>query len=86
MDVTVSLPIIIKVDDYHEFYVLESYFKKLNGKIKVMEAGFNGKYLGIVYVKKDSEYKAIKKKADALSQEFERNEMAEDEYFCRRQE
>jgi phage antirepressor YoqD-like protein len=49
MTLSITLPKEIKVDDYHEFYNLEIYFRELNKNIKIKEVAFNGDYIGIVY-------------------------------------
>ena len=53
-----ALPFIIEVEDYHEFAVINDYYKKLNTNLKCKEVAFIERdaplstYLGIVYFKK----------------------------------
>jgi hypothetical protein len=49
MNITVNLPVIIEVSDYHEFDDMERAYKKLNPCIKIKELGFNMRYIGIAY-------------------------------------
>jgi hypothetical protein len=51
MKIDVDLPRFVWVDDYHEFYSVQTYMKLLNRKIKVEEIGFCGSdYVGIAYI------------------------------------
>ena len=61
--ISIKLPVIVMVDDYHEFWFLEKHFKKLNKSIKLIEEGFDyntKNYVGIVYTGKTPSKKAIK--------------------------
>lgn len=61
---TLKLPRIVKVNDYHEFKWLENHLRQIGLKnIKVKEVGFfDHTYVGITYIKKDKEYyKLIRK-------------------------
>ena len=52
MKVSIDLPQVIDVDDYHEFGFLEDILADLgiNPKVKMKEVGFDGRYIGIAYV------------------------------------
>jgi len=50
MNVTIKLPQVIVVEDYHEFSSVQEYFQSLNPKIKVKEVGSNCSYTGIAYI------------------------------------
>ena len=56
----VNLPAIISVQDYHEFKYLEKYFKEIIPGIQVEELGLLDKeYIGIAFIIKDKNYKAL---------------------------
>ena len=64
----IELPTILFVNDYHDFdYVLDS-FNQIGLKLKVEEAGFyDCQYIGIVYQKKDADFKKLLKQIKAAS-------------------
>jgi hypothetical protein len=43
------LPIRIEAYDYHEFTDIQKHINLVDPTVKVREAGFNGKYVGIIY-------------------------------------
>jgi len=50
--IQIELPQRIKVSDYHEFNDISDAFNLLGStnKIRVKEIGFNGAYIGIIYI------------------------------------
>lgn len=58
---TIDLPKIITVADYHEFDVVGDLLKTLNEDIEVEEIGFDGTYFGVIYNKNDKpkDYKKL---------------------------
>jgi hypothetical protein len=64
MDVKIDLPQEIEVFDYHEFNYVQDALRKVISGIKVKEVGFNGKYLGMIYIgslKNDENKKMVAK-------------------------
>jgi hypothetical protein len=61
MKLNINLPMIVEVDDYHEFPPMQDLLRKLLGsKLKVKEVGCYGVYYGIVYYnKQDEAYKKL---------------------------
>ena len=64
--VTIKLPQLIFVDDYHEFRYLEEYLNLIlnKPKIKIVEISFDqdqGQYVGIVYSGKKPTRKILQK-------------------------
>lgn len=64
--VTLKLPAIVEVRDYHEFKPLENLLRGLtkSKRLKVEEYGvgmgtYRDNYVGIVYTRKDKEYKKL---------------------------
>jgi len=49
MQIKITLPQRIEVDDYHEFTDVQTYLKLLSKDLKVKELGCNGRYVGIIY-------------------------------------
>lgn len=69
----VELPMIVEVEDYHDFRSLQDDYQKLHKAIRVEEIGCesgqpagHNLYVGIVFLKKDSEYH--KMVADAIKE------------------
>ena len=50
MRLEINMPRRIMVSDYHELQQSERNYKILSNNIKVKEIGFDGQYLGIVYI------------------------------------
>ena len=66
MIIKLNIPAVIEVDDYHEFDYIKRWHKILNDKIKVEELCFDEdarKYVGIVFLHKDKDYKYMMRKA-----------------------
>ena len=64
----IELPTIISVHDYHDFDYIEDTFEQIGLKLKVEEAGFyDCQYIGIVYQKKDADFKKLLKQIKAAS-------------------
>ena len=69
--IEIELPKIVEVMDYHEFDYLKLYLSQIGLKgVKVEEIGFNGNYIGIVYKKKDEDYKKLVEKYKEEEEEF----------------
>jgi hypothetical protein len=49
MSDAIKLPFKVEVIDYHDLQYLQTLLRQGNPKVKVREAGFNGRYLGLVY-------------------------------------
>lgn len=49
--ITINLPLIIRVSDYHELDEVRDTINKLSPseKVKTRELGFDGQYIGILY-------------------------------------
>ena len=60
---TIHLPQEIRVGDYHEMDLLKDYLSQLGLRAKVYEVCYSqgGQSIGIVYLRKDKEYKALLK-------------------------
>lgn len=73
MKIQINLPAKVEVEDYHRFSSLQDNLRKLNSKIKVREVGFNGSYMGIVYVGnlEDSENKLMFAEIKEESKKFD---------------
>ena len=71
----VKFPKLIKVSDYHEFDKLESDLDQIFGKgrIKVEELSCDPDpwYTGIIYTKKDKEYRRLKKVIETIQNEIQ---------------
>ena len=76
--VWISLPMLIEVDDYHELNTIACGLtemakskNKKSPKVKFKEVAFNGKYLGIFYIRKQcQEFFRLERKARALGFQF----------------
>lgn len=57
-----DLPTTILVHDYHDFDYIEDSFRQMGLKLKIVEAGFyDCLYVGIVYQKKDADFRKLLK-------------------------
>lgn len=73
-EISIKLPRLVYVDDYHEFRYLEDLLRDMAStrRIKVAELGLeNGapgtcRYIGIVYTRKDEDYRKLAKSADLM--------------------
>lgn len=62
-NITISLPVIVRVMDYHEFYTIMNNVNILNPDKKVIytEIGFeDGQYVGIIHLDIDEHHKYAK--------------------------
>jgi hypothetical protein len=70
---TITLPAIIEVYDYHEFDQIMDTFAKFGVKIKYQEVGFAGNYIGIFYSgsKKDPDVQDCIRKAKLIAKQYD---------------
>jgi hypothetical protein len=52
MEVTITLPKEVAVEDYHELDSIKRHLKMLIPRVNVTEVGFDGKYIGMAYIGK----------------------------------
>jgi hypothetical protein len=57
---------LIKVDDYHEFDYIEDVLRQVIRRVKVKELPLDPdpQYTGIIYLRKDAEYRKLLKLCD----------------------
>jgi hypothetical protein len=71
MKLNLNVPTFIEVGDYHELPFVQDHLKKLNPSLRVKEVGFNGEYVGLIYLgrapSKDKIKELAKKKRIVLS-------------------
>ena len=76
--VLLKLPSLLYFEDYHEIGHMEDNFNELiagKNKIKSEELGFcDGGYMAIFYLKKDKDYKLMKKEANDALKKLEQEE------------
>jgi hypothetical protein len=71
---TINLPVMIDVDDYHEFRMIQHYYNMIGLDVEVTEVGFeNGNYVGIVHLDIDS-HCAIVEQAREYFKELEQRQ------------